>query len=507
MLSMGFILKRQAELRKDKEAVIFGTTRLTYNDLNRRVNQLAAGLREKGILKGDRAAILSQNCHQYIEAFYAVAKLGAILVPINWRLVGGEIKYALDDSGSKVLIYGEDFADTVKKIKDDLKTVTHYIVIGQHKDNPDADYENLIAQYPGDEPGVEVDMEDPFIIMYTSGTTGLPKGAVLTQGNIIWTSVNQSMDVTIGADDRALVVAPMFHVGGLLIFTVPIIHVGGSMVIQRQFNVANFLQCVEEEKNSIVFMAPTMFHMLVQNPDIISKYNVSSLKKMFSGGASIPLPTMRRMIELFPECQFTEGYGITEGSSSTCVLRPEYVLTKSGSIGKPLIHNEWRIVDENHVDVGPGQVGEIILRGVTVMKEYWNNPEATRKAFHEGWFHTGDLATKDEDGFVNIVDRKKDMIISGAENIYPKEIEDVLYNHPKILEVAVIGVPDEKWGELVKAIVVTKPGLQMTEEEVIDYCKERLASYKKPRIVAFVDELPKNPSGKVLKTELRKQHS
>lgn len=507
LMNFGMVLTRQTERHPDKMAIKFEGKSFSYQQLNSRVNQLAHALLSVGIHKGDRVAVLLHNSNEYLEAFWATSKIGAVLVPINWRLGPKEVQYIVNDSEAKLLLYGSSFSETISKITHETKSLEEHVIVDGF-DDLGIHYEAFIQGKSTGEPDPDgADLEDLFILMYTSGTTGFPKGSMLTQNNILWTSINQIMDFEVNQYDKTLVVAPMFHVGGLLIFSLPIIHAGASMVILRSFNVENVLRTFDEEKVTTFFGAPTMFHDICQQDEVISKYDFSSLRLMLSGGAPLPLPILRKMIQFFPNAGFTEGYGVSETASCTSFLSSSDIFRKSGSVGKPFTHNEMRLINDKGEDVSPHEIGEIILRGPTTMKGYWNKPEATESSFIGDWFKTGDLARMDEEGYFYIVDRKKDMIISGAENIYPKEIEIVLYEHPSILEASVIGVPDEKWGESVLAVVVLQPGEKVTEDELIQYCKENLASYKKPKSIKFVQELPKNPSGKILKHVLRKQCS
>ncbi|WP_078428043.1 class I adenylate-forming enzyme family protein [Alkalihalobacterium alkalinitrilicum] len=503
-MNLGLLLQRQAQKYASKLAIQFEGTSFTYAQFNARVNQFVHGLRSIGVVKGDRVAVLLHNCNQYIEAFWAAAKLGAIIVPVNWRLNPKEVQFILDNSSTKVLVYGNGFKETVEETSSLTSTVQHFIRV-EGMEGLGEDYETFIAKYSSSEPVQdEIELDDIFMIMYTSGTTGLPKGVMLTHNNIFWTSLNQIEDYPLLPNDHSLIVAPLFHVGGLLMFSLPAIHNGSSMVILRKFDVEEILKTISEEKATMMFCAPTMFHMIAEKGHLVEKYNMDSIRFMLSGGAVLPMPVIDRMQELFPKAKFTEGYGLTEAASCTSMLSPEH---KRGSVGKPFLYNEIRVIDGQGNDVPVGQVGEVAQAGPTVMKGYWNNPKATEETFVGRWLKTGDLGRFDEDGFLYIIDRKKDMIISGGENIYPKEIETILYQNKNISEATVIGVPDEKWGEAVMALIVLKPECRMTETEVINFCTNYLASYKKPRFVKFLDELPKNPSGKILKHVLKKKYS
>lgn len=507
-MNWGNILDIWAERTPNKKALIYQDAVISYEDMNRRVNSICSYLIENGVSKGDRVALLSYNCHQFMEIFFACGRIGAILVPLNFRLVGPELQYQLNDSKAKVIFLGHEFGPTVAQIISEIPSIIKYVLIDDDVPGFDADhYEKITQKYrvaKTCQTDYVVDMEDDFIIVYTSGTTGRPKGALLTQKNVLFTSLNQIIDFACTTNDTTLTMAPMFHVGGSFILTLPMLHVGGTVVIMKAFDPNEALRLIEKHRVTVIFGVPAMWSAIL-NAEGISEVDLSSLRFTVSGGASQPLPVLKKIYQTFG-VPLTEGYGLSEASSCSTCLRWDDVEEKAGSIGKPFIHNCVKVVDHDGKEVEPGEIGEIVQSGATVMRGYFNNPTATNETIIDGWLHTGDLATIDENGFIYIKDRKKDMIISGGENIYPVEIEQVLHLHDKVADAAVIGVPDEKWGESVLAIVVVKPGQEMTFDEVIAHCKRNLASYKKPKAVEFVDELPRNPSGKVLKTKLRGQY-
>jgi len=508
MITLGYVLQQWSDRQPEKEAFIFEDTRLTYGELNRRVNALCHAFLGFGLKKGAKIAVLSFNCHQFMEIFLACARAGMMLVPLNFRLVGRELEFQMNNSETDLLFLGEEFGETIQTIQAQLKTVKRFIVIGKPSaETAWLEYEQLVASYPGTKPSLphDVDIQDEFLMIYTSGTTGRPKGAVLTQFNILFTSLNQIIDFRCTTDDITLTMAPMFHAAGSLILTFPMIHVGGTAVIIKHFDAEKSLKLIEKEKVTIIFAVPAMWAAIGQVPRF-GEFDLSSLRFSVSGGSSQPVEEMKRFNSVFG-LRLTEGYGLSEASSCSTMLMGKFVMEKAGSIGQPFLHNVVKVVNEKGEEVKPGEVGEIVQKDFTVMKGYYNLPEETSQAIVDGWLHTGDLATVDEEGFMAIKSRKKDMIVSGAENIYPVEIEQVLVDHPKIMEAAVFGIPDEKWGETVRAAVALQKGEEMTGEDVIDYCKQNLASYKKPTSVIFLDSLPRNLSGKVLKTELRRLYS
>ncbi|MBW1803934.1 MAG: AMP-binding protein, partial [Deltaproteobacteria bacterium] len=411
----------------------------------------------------------------------------------------------LDQSDAKAVIYSDMFHTVISSIRDQHPKVAHYICHSEKEIKETVQYDALLAKCSPQEPLVYVQDDDPAFIMYTSGTTGKPKGAVLTHKNLLVEVIDILLENDIKKGDRSLFSAPLFHVAAL-VHMLLIFYLGGSSVIMDKFEPRDFLKLIEREKIAFGMLIPAMWIFLLQEPGI-SEYDTRSLRNVGTGGAVLPVEVMRKAMQAFPNVGIYNLFGQTETSSCTTLLYPEHAFSKEGSVGRRIVNLEARIVDGEDNDVAVGQVGEIIYRGPTIMKEYYNNPEATADAIREGWFHSGDLVREDEDGFIWVVDRKKDMIISGGENIYPAEVEEVLFTHPKIVEAAVIGVPDPQWGESVKAIVVLQKGETLTAEEIIGHCKTHMASYKKPKTVEFVEGLPRNSAGKVRKFELRKKYA
>ncbi|MFW0786512.1 AMP-binding protein [Gordonia sp. CPCC 206044] len=503
-IAHGEQLARQARRSPDQTALSFEGVDLTYGELDSRVNRLARTFRRHGVGPGDRVAVLMYNRLEVIESFFAAVRLGAIAVPINFRLVAAEVRYILENSGAKVLVADEPMAGVAKDLADlpmaaVLVTGGAAASVGTHA----IDYE---ASLDADDSPVEVAVADdaPAFLMYTSGTTGRPKGAVLTHQNLTMNSVNcvltQAMETKGEVWYSGL---PLFHIGGLngiLMY----LTVGGRSIIapSGNFDAAATIEIFEREKVTSCYFVPTQWKELCAIPGVRDRQ--LALRRISWGASVAPPSVLEAMAETFPEIPTFNMFGQTEMSSVTCVLRGEDAIRKMGSVGRPITNVEAIIVDADGNEVAVGEVGEIVYRGPTVMKEYWNNPEATAEAFAGGWFHSGDLCVMDDEGFIRVVDRAKDMIISGGENIYCAEVEAVIDQHPKVAEVALVGAPHPRWVETPIAVVVpTDPADPPTEDEIVGFCREHLASYKKPTGVVVVDELPRTATGKIQKFILR----
>jgi O-succinylbenzoate-CoA ligase len=477
--------------------------RFTFRELNARCNRTAHALRDLGVAKGDRVALLMMNGVEYIESFFAVAKIGAVVVPLNWRLVADELAFILGDSGATVLIYDGEFREVVADLQRrgaDATAVRQWVHAGgaETRDDFAQAYDALQAAAADTEPAGGVDEHDDLYIMYTSGTTGLPKGAVHTHASVLWACVTIAATSDVRYLDRYIVVLPLFHVGALTPLTCNV-YKGATSVVMRAFDPARLLTTVAREKVTVLLAVPAMLNFMMLMPDL-HEYDLSTLRWIMSGAAPVPVT----LIEAWHErgVPIHQVYGLTETCGPACLTSPEDALAKPGSTGRPFFHTDVRVVGTDGADVRPGETGEVLIRGAHVMKEYWNRPEATAETIRDGWLHSGDLATVDDDGLIYIQDRKKDMIISGGENVYPAEIENVILSHPQVREVAVIGQASAKWGESPLAIVV-KSDDALTESDVLAFCRGKLARFKLPKAARFVDEIPRNPAGKILKRVLR----
>jgi O-succinylbenzoate-CoA ligase len=508
-MAHGEQLARAARTFPHRLAYRFQNSDLTFSQLDDRVNRLANALADRGTRKGDRVAVLMTNRLEVVEAYLASAKLGAICVPVNFRLVPDEIAYILADSGASVLVVDAGLAETAAAARDRAPQATPCLVAGGDATaaGPGAEaYDAALEAAAATAPDVLVSEFDPSFIMYTSGTTGRPKGAVLSHFNLFMNTLNMMTSMRIsGSDEVWLSGLPLFHIGGLN-GILPYLLLGGTTVMlpSGQFDAAEVVDALEREQVTGCYFVPTQWQQICAVPGVVDRK--LALRRISWGASVAPPSVLQAMAETFPGVPNFNAFGQTEMSSVTCVLRGEDAVRKMGSVGTPVNNVEVRIVNPDVQDVAEGDVGEIVYRGPTVMQGYWQNPDATREAFEGGWFHSGDLVRRDDEGYIYVVDRKKDMIISGGENIYCAEVEAVIDAHPGVAEVALIGMPDPKWVETPRAIIVpVDPANPPAEAEIIGWCKERLASYKKPTSVAFVSALPRNASGKVLKTQLRQE--
>jgi len=511
---IGDYLGRREIYSPDKLAIVDYSKqpewRLTYRQMNERANKLANYLKSIGIGKGDRVAIFARDGIEHLDTFFACAKLGAIHTALNWRLHWREAIGIIENTTPKVMIYSDDFRATIAEIKNATRNtqfaIRNYLHIeGEGIDGSKHFETALQSSAPTPVTCESLEAEDIAALIFTGGTTGLPKAAQVSHRMIAWNTLNTVIH-DVRHNDIYLNVFPMFHTGGLFVYTLPQIILGGTTILIRQFDPALVLSLIEKEKVTIFGGVPSMYQMMTQAENW-TQANLSSLRFCTSGGAPLPVP----LVEQYTQekgIRFKQGFGMTEFGPGLFALAPEDAIRKAGSIGRPNFFVDARIVDDNNQPLGPHQVGELVLKGPSYCSGYFNDPKASAAVVDsEGWFHTGDLAKYDDEWYFYIVDRKKDMFISGGENVYPVEIESVLYKHPAVHMCAVIGVPDEKWGEVGKACVVLKPGMTATEEELIAFMQQHLARYKVPKSVAFLDALPMSGMGKILKRELRDKFS
>ncbi len=507
------IVYRNALLHADAEAFVYGSRRVTFSQFNEMVNRLIHALTALGVRKGDVLGILSWNCLEYAVVYGAAMKGGFIASPFNPRLNRDELEYLITYSTANTLFVGPELVDIVHSLRSSVGSVKHYISLEGSAEDMHACRE-LLEAHPSSEPDSDIRKEDPFLIFYTSGTTGVPRGALYTQGRKLDNTRIKVAEMGVKGEDRHLVVLPFFHIGGDS-HVWPFFYVGGCNVIveQRSFDPEDALHIAQEEKVTDMHIVPTQLVAMLSLKDF-SRYDLGSMKRIYYAASPMPAELLKKGMQIFGPI-FSQGYGQTESGPQVTSLprRAHEVLDKPleeqkvlRSCGQPSTGVHVRVVDENNRDVGPGIIGEIIAKSDSIMVEYWRKPEETRETIIDGWLHTGDLGYYDEKGFIYIADRKKDMIISGGENIYPREIEEVLYGHPDVSEVAVIGIPDPVWVERVHAVVVLKEGATVTDAEIISFCKGNLASFKAPKSVELVDALPKNPQGKTLKREIRARY-
>jgi len=500
----------------DKNAIVFEDKRYTFSQLNERVNRLANGLMKLGVKNGDRVAFLQVNCNQCVETYFAVAKAGAIYLPLNFRAKEKELAYMLNTAEATTIIAGERYIPLIQSIQPELKDLKNLISIEKKHDDM-LFYEDVISSSPADEVVTEIGDDDTTILMYTAGTTGFPKGVMLSHNSF---SVYMLENVTPAdpmAGESNILTVPLYHVAGIQAMMAAI-YGGRTLVMERQFEPKEWMELVEREKANRAMMVPTMLKQLLDHPEF-GKHDLSSIKVITYGAAPMPIPVIKKALEVFPGVSFINAFGQTETASTITSLSPEdHVLTgtpeeidkklkRLASIGKPMSDIEMKVVDEDGNTLPPGEAGEILARGPRVMTGYWKDDEKTAKTIDkDGWVHTGDVGYVDEDGYYFLAGRSSDMIIRAGENISPEELENVIREHPKVEDVAVIGVPDETWGEEPRAVIIPKKGEKPTEEEIMEHCRVNLASFKRPRSVVFVDDLPRNPMGKLVKKDIREKY-
>jgi len=503
-----------------KEAIVCGGKKWTYQAFYDRVNHLSHCLKDLGVGKDDKVAILHPNCHYFLEAYYGITQIGAISVPMNYRLSPREIAFILQDSESKILIADSMFKNQIDPVRKEIQGIEKILWTGGAKekitdDSTDLNYEEVLQKAdlsPLPEP--PINGEDIAQIYYTSGTTGRPKGVMLSHKNVTTHALSTIAEIHLTDCDVWIHVAPLFHLADAWA-TWAVTWVGGTHVLVREFDAKVVLETIQREKVTLTNLIPTMLNLMVNHPDV-GKFDYSSLRVLLSGGAPIAPEVVRKIVETF-KCDYIQTYGMTETSPYLTLsilkehlkkLSYEDQLRFKSKTGREFIGVELKVINDRGEEVKKDEkeVGEIIVKGDIVTKGYWKLPEETEKSIKDGWLYTGDMAVMDEEGYVTIVDRKKDMILTGGENVYSTEVENILYMHPAILECAVIGVPDQKWGEAVKGIIVLKPNQTTTEGEIIQFCKDRIAHYKAPKSIDFIDALPRTGSGKIHKKGIRDKY-
>ncbi len=501
--TIGSILTKSAHEFPDKVAIICDGKQVTFRELNSRVNQLTHGFLCSGIGKNSRIAILMHNSVELVEIYFALTKAGIVGIPLNFRLTLPELYDIIENSDATTLIIGEEFESTLNQLRPRLSKVEHFITVGKEPQKV-GEFYNLYHNQSNHEPDIKVKAEDESFIIYTSGTTGKPKGVILTHKNHIWNTINYTIAYQMEESDVELALTPMFHSSTLgRIFAY--IFTGAIFITSKRFDPVQAMELITKYKVTSITQTPTMYAALLDLKDK-DCYHKDTVKRIVTGAAPVSPEMKGEIAQMFPHAGIFDLYGLTESSPGVTILKPNDPPDKIASVGKPMMSVKIKVVGKNGRELPSGRIGEIVCRGPNVMKGYYNNSASTKEVLREGWLCTGDIGRVDQDGYLYLTGRKKELIVSGGENIYPADVEAVLHQHPLILEATVIGVPDAYWGESVKAIVVLKPGEIIDEQEVIEYCKSRLASYKKPKSVDFIDALPKNAAGKVMKDELLKRY-
>ena len=504
--NIGEFLTKRAKRDTHLEAIFEPALdrRLSFKELNERSNQVAHALKDLDVNLGDRVGLLLMNGIEFVETFFAVAKIGAVNVPLNYRLVADELEFILADAGVTVLIYGEEFSALAAELRSrgDKTAIQHWVQVHGELIGGSIDYQDWMGSSSVEEPTIEGNDEDLVFIMYTSGTTGLPKGVMHSHDTVLWGNITNATTADMRHYDRFLNSLPLFHVGALT----PIItsvFVGGSITLMKAFDPTEAWNLIRDEKIQTTLMVPAMLQFMLLTYDA-ENHDTSTLRNIISGAAPVPVSLIETYTAMGIEIH--QVYGLTETCGPACIISAEDAVSRAGSTGKAFTFTEVRVVDEEGNECEPDQPGEVQVKGSHIMVGYWNRPDATSEAIIDGWLKTGDVATMDADGFVTIVDRVKDMLISGGENVYPAEIENVLLSHEKINDAGVIGIPSAKWGESPLAVIV-RTDENLSEKDVISHCEGKLAPFKTVKAVEFVEEIPRNASGKILKRELREQFS
>ena len=506
-MTLDKIVSKNAVRYPSKLAISMGEISYTWATFETRVAKLAHAFHSGGLIAGDRLSVLADNCVEYLEIYFAASRAGVIVVPVNFRLTNDDLSSILNHACPSLLIFSHNYAESVRIIKDRVLSIKMFWQIGKSDESEFERYEEKLTKELIGVLDYKIDDNACFAIFYTSGTTGLPKGAMVSHSNLEMNSYNQIIADAASSEDINLISSPLYHMGAVFM-AVTYMMLGCSQYVLYKFSADEWLASMASSKATVALLIPTMINSIVTNQNL-NENTLSDLRLIFYGGGPMPPTVLRKAID-FLKCDFTQGYGLTETLEATFLLASDHVLDgdatvrkRLGSAGREAIGAELKIINENGKELMTGEVGEILIRSKSVISGYWDMPEETSRVISDGWFHTGDLGYLDDDRYLFVVDRKKDMVISGGVNIYTREIESRLYQHQDIIEAAVVGLPDENWGEIVTAIVVAKSGSQIDETEVVEFCGETLASFKKPKKVIFRDELPKNPSGKILKRDIR----
>ena len=494
------VLAHHATRSPDRAVAIFDGSETTFAQMAADSAALAGGLHERGVGFGDVVGLLSYNCPEFLQTIFAANYLGAIAMPVNWRLAAPEVRYILEHSGARALVCDATLQELANEATTGLEGTLVRACISPVGDGGWSTLADLRGTEPP--PRAATDRDDVHRLMYTSGTTGRPKGVMITHANLAWKNLAHIVEFGFTSADLGLACGPLYHVGALDLTTTSLLAAGATSIIHRTFDAAAVVDEMERSRVTVVWLAPAMVNAIMALPDIEQR-DLSSVRVIINGGEKMPVPLIERIQRVFSSAWFADAYGLTETVSGDTFLDRDHVVTKLGSVGRPCLHTELEVWDEDGHPVAADERGEIVLRGPKVFKGYWRDPDATAKAFSGGWFHTGDVGVRDSDGYVFIVDRLKDMIVSGGENIAGSEVERVLYEHGAVLEAAVVGRTDERWGEVPVAYVVLRPGHDATRDELTAHCARQLARFKVPKDVTFLDTLPRNPSGKVLKRDLR----
>ena len=495
------VLAHHATRTPDKAITVFEGETTTYGEMASGAAALAGGLSERGVHRGDVVALLSYNCPEFLETVFAANYLGAIAMPINWRLAAPEVRFLLEHSGARALVCDEPLLDLANEATKGIEPALVRVSLSPAGKDGWTTLADLRATPNRVEP-VPAAADDIHRLMYTSGTTGRPKGVMISHANLAWKNLAHIIEFGFTSSDLGLACGPLYHVGALDLTTTSLIAAGATTIIHRSFEAPAVVDELERSRATTVWLAPAMVNAIMALPDIEQR-DLSSVRVVINGGEKMPIPLIERIQRTFPSAWFADAYGLTETVSGDTFLDRDSLVSKLGSVGRPCLYLELDIWDELGRPLPAGERGEIVMRGPKVFRGYWRDPEATAAALAGGWFHTGDVGIRDDDGYLYIVDRFKDMIVSGGENIASSEVERVLYEHASVLEAAVVGRPDERWGEVPVAFVVLRPDATATPDVLLEHCRTQLARFKVPKDIMFLDALPRNPSGKVLKRELR----